>query len=198
MKASTTARSRQPLVIDAGRWGELVLHDPLGRGVEFITKANSGHYATLVEVMRAFSADLRGLGRCRFEAGFYVNIGTMKKGLVKRVARHLTRNKKLGVWHVDRLTTAEAAMPVGCVLVPWAVWTEHTLSDAVGERLGLVTPIPGFSSRDCKASCRSHLWYSSSSITLDQLAAAVGGVIAARTSWWKISAPSALTSPRST
>ena len=56
----------------------------------------------------------------------------MKRAIVKRVARHLVRKKKLGNWHVDRLTTAAAATPIGAVMVPWEPWTEHSLNRAVG------------------------------------------------------------------
>jgi Uri superfamily endonuclease len=113
-----------------------------------------------------------------FTPGYYVNIGTMRFGLRYRVARHLVREKKMGIWHVDRLTTAAAATPIGVVMVPWAPWTEHTLNRAVGERLGLSAPIPGFSSADCREDCQAHLWFSAQGITLTALAFAVGGVCA--------------------
>lgn len=170
------------LTLDAGpRWGRITITDPCGVGLEGVT-ANSGHYATVIRVEQQFTRIVPGLGRCTFEPGTYVNVGTMKRGLIKRVARHMTKRKKLGVWHVDRLTTAPAARVLGVVLVRWASWTEHTLSDAVGARLGLTTPIAGFSAADCGAGCAAHLWYSPRPVTLLQVARAVAGVCAVRAS----------------
>lgn len=123
-------------------------------------------------------ASVPGLGSTELLPGNYINVGTMKRGPIKRVARHLTREKKLGVWHVDRLTTARAATPVGAVLVPYDLWTEHSLSLAVGARLGLTQPIKGFSSADCRAGCYAHLWYSPEPVTLEQLARALDGASA--------------------
>lgn len=68
------------------------------------------------------------------------------------------------------------------VLVPWAEWNEHSLSDAVGARLAHTTPIAGSSAADCHAGCAAHLWYSSRPITLLQVAQAVSGVCAERAS----------------
>jgi Uri superfamily endonuclease len=164
-------------VISAGRWGQLVVRDAVGCGFA-VVDGNSGHYATLVHVVDPFRAEVRGLGVVRFERGFYANVGTMKRGIINRVARHLTRKKELGVWNVDRLTTAPAAVPLGCVLVPWPLWTEHTLSDAVGARLHLRAPISGFSAADCNEGCEAHLWYSQRPISLVSIARAVRGVCA--------------------
>lgn len=164
-------------VIDAGRWGTLRVEDHLGCGLEWLDE-DSGHYATVIEIPRKHSMKVGSLGQVRFGKGSYVNIGTMKQGLVRRVARHLTREKNEGVWHVDRLTTSPATRVLGAVMVPWIPWTEHTLSSAVGARLGLSTPIPRFSSIDCKAGCASHLWFSPKPLSLETVAAAVSGACA--------------------
>jgi Uri superfamily endonuclease len=163
---------------DAGRWSELHLSDPHDHGFDFVDE-NSGHYCTLIRVHEVFDAKIRGFREpCRFVIGHYMNVGTMKKGLVKRVARHLVREKRMGNWHVDRITTSRSATALGVVMVPWSSWTEHSLSRAVGERLGLSIPIPGFSSADCDDGCEAHLWFSSDRIFLSTLAKAVNGVVA--------------------
>lgn len=165
-------------VVDGGRWGPLRVVDLVGAGLDWLDARAGGHYATVIEIPRVLTMNVGSLGRVGFPPGTYVNVGTMAKGLVRRVARHLTRNKDVGVWHVDRLTTCAAARVLGAVMVPCAPWTEHTLSLAVGTRLGLSNPIPKFSSKDCKAGCASHLWFSHAPLSLAKVAAAVDGVCA--------------------
>lgn len=167
--------------IDAGRWGHLRVEDPHGHGLDFLLSTNSGHYSLLLGVRDVFEVPIRGLrALCRFVPGCYVEIGTMKKGLIKRVARHLVREKSvLGVWHIDKLTVHPRVMVLGAVLVPHDLWTEHSLNQAIGERLGLSVPIRGFASADCNdPRCEAHLWRAEGKLTLSEVAKVVSGVVA--------------------
>ncbi len=89
------------------------------------------------------------LGEIEFREGYYVYVGSAKKGFSKRVKRHFSKDKKLH-WHVDYLSIEARALEAFRCRAD-----EHTLAELAGR---FMEGIKGFGSSDCK--CYSHLFYS--------------------------------------
>jgi len=89
------------------------------------------------------------LGEMEFKKGYYVYVGSAKRGFSKRVRRHFSKKKKLH-WHVDYLSIeARALEAFRCKA------DEHALAKFASQ---FMDGIRGFGSSDCK--CYSHLFYS--------------------------------------
>ncbi len=89
------------------------------------------------------------LGEIEFRKGYYIYVGSAKKGFSKRVRRHFSKDKKLH-WHVDYLSIeAKALEAFKCKT------DEHRLAELAKH---FMEGIKGFGSSDCK--CYSHLFYS--------------------------------------
>ena len=127
---------------------------------------DSGLYVLLLELERPLALKEGALGRVAFPAGWYLYTGSARRGLSKRVARHLARKKAVR-WHIDRLTTEPAVRPLGALLFPPDGLGECALHQAVGRLIGGTAPVPGFGSSDCRARCPAHLWHSARPVSLD-------------------------------
>lgn len=112
-----------------------------------------GTYALLLRCARTREVTVGALGRLRFEAGWYVYVGSAlgPGGLAARVGRHRKAVKKPR-WHVDYLRRV-------CAL-------EEVVERRGAERLECVwagrleglRAVEGFGSSDC--GCTAHLFYS--------------------------------------
>ncbi|MBI5814782.1 MAG: GIY-YIG nuclease family protein [Nitrospinae bacterium] len=112
---------------------------------------DSGLYAIVLNFERPVVVEIGKLGKVRFPAGSYVYVGSAKRGLSKRIARHSRKTKPLR-WHIDYLR-ARAGFH-GSSPFPGALG-ECRLAVAVREILeGRVFPA-GFGSSDCR--CGGHL-----------------------------------------
>lgn len=87
-----------------------------------------------------------------FRRGFYVYVGRAKRGVIKRLRRHL-RRKKRNHWHIDFLL--EVGKVEGIVLFEGD--EECFLATFLLQHPCVRYDLPGFGSSDC--SCRSHLFY---------------------------------------
>jgi sugar fermentation stimulation protein A len=109
-----------------------------------------GVYALTLRVEAAATIRVGALREVTFEPGLYVYVGSARRGLRARLARHLRGDGRLH-WHIDYLR--RHARPVA---VRW--WTEGqecALSDATAA--GAVRTVRGFGSSDCR--CAGHLHY---------------------------------------
>lgn len=114
--------------------------------------ADRGCYLLLLRLDAAAHLTVGRLGALSFPPGYYVYVGSARRGLSQRLARHLRRRKKL-FWHIDYLRAAAAR----CIAVPIrtaADW-EHELAAAVSRIAAW--QVPGFGCSDC--ACSSHLFY---------------------------------------
>jgi len=114
--------------------------------------ADRGAYMLILRLDEGRELDIGGLGRRRFEQGFYIYVGSAKKGLSRRIERHRRRRKK-PFWHIDYLRESSllhAALPI---------LSSDDLECDIARGLGEVADkeVPGFGSSDC--SCPSHLFY---------------------------------------
>ena len=93
------------------------------------------------------------LGRLHFEKGWYVYVGSARRGLSRRLARHMddSRGKKRR-WHIDFLRSA--ARTVRAFPIP----TRRDLECGLAIDVGAIARdmVPRFGCSDC--SCPSHLF----------------------------------------
>ncbi len=112
---------------------------------------DSGSYIVILHLSRDRRLTIGSLGSVLFRKGYYLYVGSAKKNLTQRTARHRARRKKL-FWHVDYLR--EYADFVAALPVRASVDLECDIAKALGEISSW--RIPGFGSSDC--SCESHLF----------------------------------------
>ncbi len=93
------------------------------------------------------------LGRGFFPKGYYVYVGSSLNGLQKRIARHLSTQKKKH-WHIDYLLEYDRI--IGTRQIPSIEKRECSLSEAVGTICHGI-PMVGFGSSDCR--CITHLYF---------------------------------------
>jgi Uri superfamily endonuclease len=106
-------------------------------------------YQLLIRVEGDQRVRVGRLGTFTFPAGQYVYTGSARRALDARVARHLSRTKRLR-WHIDYLL---AAPGVAIESVRRFATPECAANQAVGGRVQVV----GFGASDCRAGCGSHL-----------------------------------------
>ena len=135
---------------------------------------NSGVYVLVVRLAHAQHITVGAMGRKSFPAGWYFYTGSAKHGIRQRIQRHFRREKPHR-WHIDYLTTAEAARPNGAVIVPDDRLPECALNRLVGHMVGNHVHVPGFGASDCQTGCPAHLWYSRKSIKPSNTAKLIGG-----------------------
>lgn len=91
------------------------------------------------------------LGVFEFPHGYYVYIGSARKGLEARIKRHMSRDKRFH-WHVDYLLEKSEVEEVYLFSID-----ECELSRRVFSMPGATMLVKKFGSSDC--SCPSHLAY---------------------------------------
>lgn len=113
---------------------------------------DSGLYLFMVENESDQAISVGSLGEIQFEKGFYVYVGSAKKGLSKRLERH-RRTRKSHHWHIDYLR--EKCSVTG-------VWPIRSKDVQECDLAGMIQNIADgeihrLGSSDCD--CRSHLFY---------------------------------------
>ena len=89
------------------------------------------------------------LGSFTFQKGNYIYVGSAKKNMEKRIARHFKRIKKK-FWHIDYLLQYAKVKEV------WlSNFSEEKLARILSEKLKI--PVSGFGSSDKRS--KSHLFY---------------------------------------
>ncbi|MBI2300297.1 MAG: GIY-YIG nuclease family protein [Armatimonadetes bacterium] len=113
---------------------------------------DGGLYQLLIHLPAPTEIHVGALGVIRFEAGWYVYTGSMRRGLSHRLRRHYAKCKPLR-WHIDYLTLAAEVTAHRTR----AAGEECALHRATAAASGVTEPVKGFGSSDCR--CRSHLCY---------------------------------------
>lgn len=116
---------------------------------------NKGVYLLIIKVCCSFREQVGALGNFLFTPGYYIYVGSAlgPGGLLKRICRHLKKEKKLK-WHIDYLTVNQNVKIVGIFLLRTNMRKECWLSDIVS-KYGKPY-IKKFGATDCK--CYSHLY----------------------------------------
>ncbi|KAA3626691.1 MAG: GIY-YIG nuclease family protein [Proteobacteria bacterium] len=126
---------------------------------------NSGAYRLIVALSRPACITPGCLGRLRLAPGRYCYLGSARRGLHQRVARHLrvaSGQSCGGHWHIDALLMHRHARVVAVDLVPQGDECELSLTLAAAP--GTSVPIAGFGATDCRCGCPAHLYRLSSDI----------------------------------
>jgi sugar fermentation stimulation protein A len=112
---------------------------------------DSGSYIVILRVKRNRKIFTGSLGEVRFRKGYYMYVGSARRNLSKRIARHQRRRKNM-FWHIDYLRAYadfHTSLPVRA-----SVALECEMAEAI-EKISQWN-IPGFGSSDC--TCKSHLF----------------------------------------
>ena len=111
-----------------------------------------GYYLLLISLDKSQALKIGSLGTRSFPRGYYVYVGSAKRRLTKRIARH-TRISKNKHWHIDHLTT-EANK-----IVPIPIVSSDNGECVLAKTLGSIADytVNGFGSSDCQ--CPGHLFY---------------------------------------
>ena len=118
---------------------------------------NSGAYRLVIRLRRGAEIAVGRLGGRRFTRGLYLYLGSAKRGLAQRVARHrrLAEEKSGRLhWHIDYLLTHPDSRLVRADLFPGG--EECDLSRRAAEEGG--EAVTGFGSTDCRSGCPAHLY----------------------------------------
>ena len=111
-----------------------------------------GAYLLVIQLRTGRTIDVGARGPLLFESGWYVYVGSAKRGIEQRVARHLRREKKL-FWHIDYLLAVDEASIVEIYKMECSEKTECPVAAGLSGKLGSVE---GFGCSDCR--CVSHLF----------------------------------------
>ena len=105
-----------------------------------------------ISVKRDILIKVGALGKIKFTPGVYAYVGSAQKGIKKRVARHL-RKEKRKFWHIDYLLEQKDNSVEEIFYQKAPKKKECRIAGALSK---LGEPIRGFGCSDC--SCVSHLF----------------------------------------
>ncbi|MGQ9726424.1 MAG: GIY-YIG nuclease family protein, partial [Candidatus Bathycorpusculaceae bacterium] len=112
----------------------------------------NGVYVLVIKISKPISINVGALGTVNFEKGIYAYVGSAKKGLNKRIKRHLRRDKRK-FWHIDYLLSDNGVKVLKVFKAKTENLGECEAANIIGKR-GI--PVGGFGSSDCR--CISHLF----------------------------------------
>jgi sugar fermentation stimulation protein A len=112
---------------------------------------DQGAYILILWLKEVRHISIGRLGSLRFKRGYYIYIGSAKKGLSKRIERH-KRKKKKSFWHIDYLR-AHATFYRAI-----SIRTSEDLECEIASKLKNLADwtIPRFGCSDCQ--CETHLF----------------------------------------
>lgn len=120
---------------------------------------NGGAYLLYLRVPRPIVVQAGRLGRHRLVPGLYVYVGSARRGLRQRVARHtrlVTEKRGNRRWHIDAVLLHRATRLVRSETVEEG--EECALSAALAARPGVEVPIARFGATDCRHGCAAHFY----------------------------------------
>jgi len=121
--------------------------------------SGGGAYTLHLEVSRALRIQAGSLGEIRLASGLYFYIGSARRGIAARVARHerLARTKAgQAQWHVDYLLLHPSVRLLQ--VEAHRNQNECRVSKRIARRQGVTAPIARFGSTDCRSGCKAHLY----------------------------------------
>jgi len=118
-------------------------------------KDDKGIYCLVVKLSKDTKIKIGELGKINFLKGFYLYSGSAMNGLMNRISRHRSKQKKL-FWHIDYLLKSKYAKIIFAIPIKTDKRLECELNRTVS-KLPDATPIKSFGCSDCK--CDTHLFY---------------------------------------
>jgi sugar fermentation stimulation protein A len=129
---------------------------PVAENVADLAIENRGVYLAILEIAEPRDIEIGALGDIVFASGWYVYVGSAKRNLLQRTARHKKRKKRLH-WHIDYLTADASSVTV------FPIFTRKDLECQLSNAISVLSDrnISKFGSSDC--GCNSHLHFFSAS-----------------------------------
>jgi Uri superfamily endonuclease len=118
-----------------------------------------GAYILYLHLRKPLKLTVGSLGQASFPAGLYAYVGSARRGVAARIGRHRRlAEKKSGKlhWHIDYLLVHLQTMWAGETVLDDGV--ECKVSKEIASKKGVLAPVPGFGSSDCRSGCRAHLY----------------------------------------
>ena len=122
-------------------------------------ESNGGAYRLYIRVPRPITVQVGRLGRHRLESGVYVYVGSARRGLRQRVARHgrlAVEKRGNRHWHIDAVLLHRATRLLRSDTVEEG--DECALSAALAAQPGVEVPIARFGATDCHHGCAAHFY----------------------------------------
>jgi len=120
---------------------------------------NAGAYLLYFRLSRPAWVAAGRLGRYRFEPGRYVYVGSARRNLRQRVARH-RRLARTGEgnrhWHIDGVLLHRRFVLEHAEIVDGG--HECRLSAQFAASSETTVPVAGFGASDCPAGCKAHFY----------------------------------------
>ncbi len=123
------------------------------------TPSAGGAYLLHLELVSPADLVVGALGIHVLPSGNYVYVGSARRGIDARVARHerLARTKTGKVhWHIDFILVHPQCRLTRIEIFPGA--DECSISKSIARRRAAVAPVAGFGSSDCRSGCAAHLY----------------------------------------
>lgn len=138
---------------------------------------HGGTYVLWIDLPRALTLEAGGLGRVALRSGVHLYVGSARRAMAPRVARHLTRSsgppqplrgralatlevlappRKKAHWHIDHLLELSSARVYRVSLLP-GTHCECELVLALVSTAGARASVPRFGASDCSSGCGAHL-----------------------------------------
>jgi sugar fermentation stimulation protein A len=115
--------------------------------------SDSGVYLFALELPRGRPLNVGSLGTVRFKKGWYVYVGSAKRRLSRRLARHMNKSEAKALrWHIDYLRNRAQAVRA------FPIATRLDLECRLARDVAAIAAemVPRFGCSDC--SCPSHLF----------------------------------------
>lgn len=121
--------------------------------------SKSGAYLLHLLVPCSLKLTVGALGEVDLPAGRYIYVGSARKGLEARIARHILLSRRKGGkvhWHVDHLLIHPEIKLVCAEAFPGE--KECELSRRISLRKNANVPVLRFGAGDCRSGCPAHLY----------------------------------------
>ncbi len=110
-------------------------------------------YVLVIKIASNAHIQVGRLGDTAFREGLYLYVGSAKRGLDKRIRRHLAKEKRLH-WHIDYILDQEGTTIVG-------VWTKQVdqeceTANKIGDLAETEIARKGIGASDC--TCPTHFY----------------------------------------
>jgi Uri superfamily endonuclease len=118
-----------------------------------------GAYLLYLQIKRPIKINAGKFKDIILPAGNYVYVGSARRGIAQRVARHkrLAESKKGKLhWHIDSLLVHAHTQLAGEEAL--SERSECDVSKQLASMEGVIAPILGFGSSDCRSGCKAHLY----------------------------------------
>jgi len=117
-----------------------------------------GIYILEIFISNDFYIDAKRFAGIKFIKGFYYYIGSAQKNIIKRLERHLNKNK-ITHWHIDHLTNLNISSIINIIIFEDALKSVEALMASSLSHDKKLSPIPNFGNSDTPGTI-SHLFFS--------------------------------------